>query len=81
MKKIGLIFVFIVAALGLVASSHAAEVALGPDLRIPPYYKPGGGACSPGRGYSFSASAPNFPSTYPKLNLRVFNDEVIGFTF
>ena len=54
-----------------------AEVTLGPDLNIPPYYRPGGGSCSPGRGYSFSAEAPNYPSTYPKLNLRVFNEEVI----
>ena len=66
-------------ALGLVWEVHAAEVVLGPDLKIPPYYKPGGGSCSPGRGYSFSAEAPNHPSTYPKLNLRVFNGEVIGF--
>lgn len=79
MKKIMFIFVLTVATLGLVADSYAAEVTLGPDLRIPPHYKPGGSSCSPGRGYSFSAEAPNYPSTYPKLNLRVFNGEVIGF--
>lgn len=68
-------------ALGLVWEAHAAEFVLGSDLKIPPHYKPGGGNCSPGRGYSFSAEAPNHPSTYPKLNLRVFNGEVIGITF
>src|SRR5262245_10413273 len=67
--------------LGLATGSYAAEVTLGPDLKIPPHYKPGSGGCSAGRGYSFSAEAPNYPSTYPKLNLRVFNGEVIGFTF
>src|SRR5215831_9499616 len=67
--------------LGLATGSYAAEVTLGPDLKIPPHYKPGSGGCTPGRGYSFSAEAPNYPSTYPKLNLRVFNGEVIGFNF
>lgn len=65
----------------LAASARAAEVVLGPDLKIPPHYKPGEGGCRPDRGYTFSAQAPNFPSTYPKLNLRVFNGEVIGFIF
>lgn len=81
MKKMPFSIAFTVASLGFVASPYAAEVTLGPDLRIPPHYKPGGGSCSPGRGYSFGAEAPNHPSTYPKLNLRVFNGEVIGFTF
>ena len=74
------LLILIAVALGLGAGNlYAAEVILGPDLKIPPHYKPGGGSCSPGRGYSFSAEAPNYPSTYPKLNLRVFNGEVIGF--
>lgn len=60
---------------------YAAEVTLGPDLKIPPYYKAGSGRCSPGRGYNMSAEAPGYPSTYPKMNLRVFNGEVIGFLF
>ena len=60
---------------------YAAEVTLGPDLKIPPHYKSGSGGCRPGRGYTFSAQAPNYPSSYPKLNLRVFNGEVIGFVF
>ena len=60
---------------------NAAELTLGADLKIPPHYRPGSGSCSPGRGYSFSAEAPNYPSTYPKLNLRVFSGEVIGFIF
>ena len=81
MKKIMFIFAFTVVTLGLVAGSNAVEVTLGSTIRIPPHYKPGSGACSPGRGYSFSAEAPNYASTYPKLNLRVFNGEVIGFTF
>jgi hypothetical protein len=54
---------------------------LGTELKIPPHYRPGSGSCSPGRGYSFSAEAPNYPSTHPKMNLRVFNGEVIGFIF
>ncbi len=59
---------------------YGAEVTLGPDLKVPPYYTPGK-RCDPGRGYNFSAEAPNYPSTYPKMNLRVFNGEVIGFLF
>lgn len=74
--------VFVIAlSLGLAASARSAEVVLGPDLKMPPYYEPGSGGCTPGRGYSFSAKASNYPSTYPKLNLRVFNGEVIGFIF
>ena len=62
MEKIILIaFISVIRATG----SYAAEVTLGPDLKIPPHYKPGGGICSPGRGYSFSAEAPNYPSTIP----------------
>jgi hypothetical protein len=61
---------------------YAGEsIVLGPDLKIPPHYKAGSGTCSPGRGYSFTAEAPHHPSTYPKVNLRVFNGEVIEFTF
>jgi len=74
---VGLLFCIVLAA----AASHSAEVVLGPDLKIPPHYKFGGGNCSAGRGYNFSAEAPNHPSTYPKMNLRVFNGEVIGFLF
>ncbi len=74
MEKIILI-AFVSVILGLATGSYAAEVTLGPDLKIPPHYKPGGGSCSPGRGYSFSAEAPNYPSTYPKLNLRIFKAE------
>ena len=35
MKKVMFIFVFTVATLGLVAGSYAAEVTLGPDLKVP----------------------------------------------
>ncbi len=31
--------------LTLATGSHAAEVTLRPDLKIPPYYKPGGSGC------------------------------------
>lgn len=65
-----------------ISTLYAAEaVILGPDLKIPQYYKPGNNRCAPGRGYSFSAEASNYSSTYPKLNLRVFNGEVIGVVF
>ena len=80
MKKIIIVVTFILVTLGLAPGSYAAEV-LGPNLKIPPYYKTGSGQCSTGRGYNMSAEAPNYPSTYPKMNLRVFNGEVIGFTF
>ena len=78
-QKISLILSLVV--LTWVSPGWSAEVVLGPDLKIPPHYKPGRSACSPGRGYSFSADAPNYPSTYPKLNLRVFNGDVIGVVF
>jgi len=71
----------ILISLGVVSDSSAAEVTLGPDLKIPPYYEAGSGRCSPGRGYNMSAEAPGYPSTYPKMNLRVFSGEVIGFLF
>lgn len=61
--------------------TQAGEVTIGPENKIPPYYKAGSGRCSPNRGYNMSAEAPNYPSTYPKMNLRVFNGEVIGFLF
>lgn len=80
MKKV-IAISFILISLGVVSGSYAAEVTLGPDLKIPPYYKAGSGRCSPGRGYNMSAEAPGYPSTYPKMNLRVFNGEVIGFLF
>jgi len=67
-------------SLAPVATIGAAEVVLGPDLKIPPYYK-ASTSCSAGRGYNASAEAPGHPSTYPKMNLRVFNGEVIGFLF
>lgn len=79
MKRIILLACFVYSAFVFAVGAHAAEVILGPDLKIPAYYKPGSGGCSPGRGYGFSAEAVNYPSTYPKLNLRVFNGEVIGF--
>ena len=61
---------------------HAAEVTLGPDLKIPPYYKAANNRCLPGRGYLLTAAAPNYPPTeFPRMNLRVFNGEVIGFMF
>ena len=81
MKKIVISMTFALATLGLALGLYAAEVTLGPDLKIPPHYKPGSGGCRPGRGYSFSAEAPNHSSTYPKMNLRVFSGEVIGFIF
>jgi len=80
MKKT-LLVRFGAAALALATNVTAAEITLRPDLKIPPYFKPGSGGCNPGRGYTFGAEAPNYASTYPKLNLRVFNGEVIGFTF
>ena len=80
MKIMILVVSFVSAAIGRGAPSVAAEVMLGPDM-IPPHYRLGANRCSPGRGYSFSAEAPNHPSTYPKLNLRVFNGEVIGVVF
>lgn len=79
MKKRIIATSLIALVLALTSNGYGGEVTLGPDLKIPPYYKPGSGGCSPGRGYSFSAEAPAYPSTYPKLNLRVFNGEVIGF--
>jgi hypothetical protein len=79
MKKKIIVITVVSTALVLASESHSAEVTLGPDLKIPPHYKPGSGGCSPGRGYNFSAEAPNYSSTYPKLNLRAFNGEVIGF--
>ena len=81
MKKIITLITLTLATLGLGSWPYAAEVTLGPDLKIPPYYKAGSGRCSPGRGYNMSAEAPGYPSTYPKMNLRVFNGEVIGFIF
>lgn len=75
------VLVFLFAGAWLVPEVlHPAEVVLGPDLKIPPHYTVGK-SCSPGRGYSARAEAPNHPSTYPKMNLRVFNGEVIGFIF
>jgi hypothetical protein len=79
MKKV-ITISFILISLGVVSGSYAAEVTLGPDLKIPPYYK-ASTSCSAGRGYNASAEAPGHPSTYPKMNLRVFNGEVIGFLF
>ena len=76
-KGIGIIAIILMGF--VLTETYAAEVILGQDLKIPPHYRPGSGTCSAGRGYSFSAEAPNYPSTYPKLNLRVFNGEVIGF--
>ena len=77
---VGAALVLSLAGFGL-GSVSAAEVTLGPELKIPPHYKAGAGGCRPGRGYTFSAQTPNHPSTYPKLNLRVFNGEVIGVVF
>jgi len=59
---------------------YARGVTLGPELKIPPHYN-AGKSCRPGRGYNFTAKAPNHPSALPKMNLRVFNGEVIGFLF
>ena len=81
MKRLILVVSFVFAAAGWRTPSPGAEVILGPNRTIPPHYKLGANRCSPGRGYSFSAEAPNHPSTYPKLNLRVFNGEVIGVVF
>ena len=79
MKRTIVIICVFWAALNFATVLDGAEVILGSDLKIPPHYRPGGGACS--RGYSFSAEAPNYPSTFPKMNLRVFNGEVIGIVF
>lgn len=79
MKNAIITVTFIFVTLGLTSGPSVAEVVLGPDLKIPPHYKAGSGGCRPGRGYTFGAEAPNYPSTYPKLNLRVFGGEVIGF--
>ena len=73
--------VFLLIVAPLLAELDAADVILGPELKIPPHYRSANSRCSPGRGYSFSAEAPNHPSTYPKVNLRVFNGEVIGIVF
>ena len=81
MEKIVNPVLAVLVSLGIAAGAGAAEVTLGPDLKIPPYYKAGSGRCSSGRGYNMSAEAPGYPSTYPKMNLRVFNGEVIGFLF
>ena len=59
----------------------AAESKSEAKLNIPAHYKVGGGGCRPGGGYSFIASSPDHPSTYPKLILKVFNGEVIGMIF
>jgi len=59
---------------------YAAGVTLGPNLKIPPYYK-AGNRCRPGRGYNFKAQASNHFSTLPQMNLRVFNGKVIDFLF
>lgn len=80
MERFKTIVLAIFVSLGLAASTGAAEVTLGPDLKIPPHYRPGK-RCDPGRGYNFTAEAQGYPSAYPKLNLRVFNGEVIGFLF
>ena len=80
MEKFATTVLVIAVSLGLAGSTGAAEVTLGPDLKIPPHYR-AGKRCEPGRGYGFTAEAPNHPSTYPKMNLRVFNGEVIGFIF
>jgi hypothetical protein len=48
---------------------------------LPPHYHLGHGGCRAGVGYSFVAQAPDHPSTYPKLILRVFNGEIIGMVF
>ena len=81
MERFKTIVLALLVSFGLAVSAGAAEVVLGPDLKIPPQYKPGSGDCRAERGYTFSAQAPNHPSTYPKLNIRVFNGEVIGFIF
>lgn len=80
MAKLKWVAGFIALFLGAVEGSSSAQVILAPDLKIPSHYR-AGKRCDPGRGYGFTAEAPNFPSTYPKLNLRVFNGEVIGFIF
>ena len=77
-KKI-IIIAFVLVAFAA-ADLYARGVTLGPDLKIPPHYK-AGKRCRPGRGYNFTAKAPNHPSTLPKMNVRVFNGEVIGFLF
>jgi hypothetical protein len=63
------------------SDAQSGEVVLGPELKIPPHYKPGASGCRPGRGYTFTPQAAGFPANYPKMNLRVFNGEVIGFVF
>ena len=78
-KKV-IIIAFVLVAFGL-GDLYAASVTLGPNLKIPPYYKAGSNRCRPGKGYVFRPEAPNYPSSYPKLNLRVFNGEVISFLF
>ncbi len=78
-KKV-IIIAFVLVAFGL-GDLHAVGVTLGPNLKIPPNYKLAIKRCIPGRGYVFKAEAPNYPSTYPLMNLRVFNGEVIGFVF
>lgn len=69
-------------AIGLaISTSHVfVSPSSAADPKIPAHYKPTGG-CRPGHGYSFVASAPSHPSTYPKLILRVFKGELIGMIF
>ena len=77
-KVIIIAFVLVAFVLG---DLYAAGVTLGPNLKIPPNYKAKSKRCRPGKGYIFAAWAPNYPLTFPMMNLRVFNGEVIGFVF
>ena len=63
------------------STTYATESTPKSKLNIPAHYKLGSGGCRAGGGYSFIASAPGHPSTYPKLILKVFNGEVIGMIF
>ncbi len=76
-KVIIIAFALVAFALG---DLYAASVTLGPNLKIPPNYKLANKRCFPGRAYNFKTQAPNYPSTSPRMNLRVFNGEVIGFS-
>lgn len=82
-KKVVIIaFVLMAFVLGISPwDLNAAGVLLGPNLEVPPNYKPAGKRCRPGGGYVFKAELSNYPSAFPKMNLRVFNGEVIGFLF
>lgn len=78
-RKMAIMASVLILGFGLGVPSFA-EVMLGTDLKIPPHYTPGKD-CRAGRGYHTAAQGPNYPTTMPKMDLKVFKGEVIGFIF